>query len=327
VRAVQVGGSGRPEDLHVAEVPEPEPRPGEVVLQVEAAGVNRADLLQRRGRYPPPPGESTILGLEAAGTVRALGEGVAGWATGDRAMALLAGGGYAERVAVPAGQLMPIPAGWEAERAAAVPEAFVTAWLSLHDLTHLGPRERLLVHAAASGVGTAALQIGRALGAETIGTTRSPEKARLIEDLGARAVVIAADGQLVDAVRAAAGGRGVDVVLDLVGAALWPQTVRCLAEGARVSVVGLMGGSRIELDLAALMGLQATITGSTLRRRSRAQKVALVGGFWEWAGPLFAAGRLRPLVDRVLPWEHAGDAHRLLEDNATSGKLVLSVGK
>ena len=326
--AIVITRPGPPDSLALRELPDPVPGPGELLVRVRATAVNRADLLQRRGLYPAPPGSpAEIPGLEFAGEVLGGDPAETGLAPGDRVMGILGGGGYAERVAVPAGQCLPVPPALSFADAAAIPEAFLTAFDALVLQAGLAPGEVVLVSAAASGVGTAAAQVAREVGAVAIGTLRTASKRSRVEqlDLGFRALLDAGAPDLAAQVAAAAGGRGVDVVLDLVGAASWPLALDALAPRGRIVAVGTMSGTRVELDLGALMRRRATLIGTVLRSRPAAEKEALTRAFAERMLPALAAGRLRPVVDRVLPLAEAAAAHALLERNDTLGKVVLSV--
>ncbi|HWG94306.1 MAG TPA: NAD(P)H-quinone oxidoreductase [Mycobacteriales bacterium] len=325
MRAVSVPDPGGPEALVLAEVPDPEPGPGEVLVDVVATAVNRADVLQRRGHYPPPPGAPPYPGLECSGRVAALGEGVAGWAVGDEVCALLAGGGYAERVAVPSGQLLPVPAGLSLQEAAALPEVVCTVWSNVFQVAGLQPGEVLLVHGGTSGIGTMALQLASRHGARVVCTVGSPEKAARAEELGAERAVRYRDEDFVEVVRELTDGRGADVVLDSLGASYLDRNLRSLAVGGRLVVIGLMGGTRAELDLGRLLARRASVHGTTLRSRPAHEKAAVVEAVLAGVWPAVEAGEVRPVVDRVLPLEQVAEAHRVVEASEHVGKVVLAV--
>lgn len=324
MRAVTIREPGGPDVLSWAEVPDPTPGPGEVLVQVSAAGVNRADCLQRQGNYPPPRGASDILGLECAGTVRALGPEVTGWSVGDEVCALLAGGGYAEQVAVPAGHLLPRPDGVSLVEAAALPETVCTVWSNVFMLAGLQPGETLLVHGGGSGIGTTAIQLAKAVGAKVVVTAGSAEKLAACIALGADVAVNYKEADFVEGVREATSGRGADVILDIVGAAYLPRNVEALATEGRLVVIGLQGGRRGELDLGALMAKRAAVLATSLRARSSGEKATIVASVREHVWPLVADGTLRPVVDRVLPMAQAGKAHRAMEASEHTGKVLLT---
>jgi putative PIG3 family NAD(P)H quinone oxidoreductase len=326
VKAVLIDRPGDETVLRVGEAPAPPaPGPGELRIRVAATAVNRADLLQRQGLYPPPPGASPILGLECAGTVAELGEGVAGWRVGDRAMALLAGGGYAEEVVVHAGSAMAVPARLSLEEAAAVPEVFLTAYLNLFELGGLAAGGTALVHGGGSGVGTAAIQLCRAAAARVFVTAGSPDKCQRCRALGADLAVDYRSESFAEQVRQATGGRGVDVVLDSIGAAYLADNLGSLALGGRLVLIGLMGGAKAEIGLAALLARRLSVIGSTLRTRPIEEKAAIVAGFQARFGDDLATGRIRPVVDRVLPLAAVADAHRAMKASEHFGKIVLRV--
>jgi putative PIG3 family NAD(P)H quinone oxidoreductase len=326
VRAVTIPRPGGPEALVLAEVDDPTPLPGEVLVDVVASAVNRADVLQRRGFYDPPPGASPYPGLECSGRVAELGEGVAGWAVGDQVCALLAGGGYAERVAVPAGQLLPVPAGLSLLEAAALPEVVCTVWSNVFQLAALEPGEVLLVHGGTSGIGTTALQLAARHGARVFCTVGTPDKAARALELGAERAVLYRDEDFVQVVREATDGHGADVVLDNMGATYLDRNVRVLATGGRLVVIGLQGGARGELDLGRLLTLRASVHATSLRARPAAEKAAIVEAVLAGVWPAVEAGEVHPVVDRVLPLSEVAEAHRALEASEHVGKIVLEVG-
>ncbi len=315
---------GGPDVLGWAEVPDPVPGPGEVLLEVRAAGVNRADCLQRQGHYPPPPGASQILGLECSGTVRAMGPGVSGWQVGDEVCALLAGGGYAEQVVVPAGHLLPRPEGVSLVEAAALPEATATVWSNVFMLAGLQPGETLLVHGGGSGIGTTAIQLAKAAGAKVVVTAGSERKLAACAELGADVGINYREQDFVEQVHAATSGRGADVILDIVGAAYLGRNVAALATEGRLVVIGLQGGRRGELDLGALMAKRAAVLSTSLRARTDAAKTTIIASVREHVWPLVADATLRPIVDRVLPMTQAGEAHRVLDSSEHIGKVLLA---
>jgi putative PIG3 family NAD(P)H quinone oxidoreductase len=325
VRAITFSAPGDADVLRLTEVAEPIPAPGEVLIAVRATAVNRADLLQRRGLYPPPPGASDILGLEAVGEVAAIPDGTTtSLRVGDRVMCLASGGGYAEVLAVPADNTMPVPADMSWTDAAAIPEVFLTAYQGLIRLGGLTAGDTALVHSIASGVGMAAAQICRAVGADCIGTSRTATRADAAGRFGARALHVP-NAVFADAVRAATDGRGADVVLDLVGAKYLDENIRCLARHGRLVLTGFVGGRRAELDMGALLSAQGTILASSLRGRTTAEKAAIMRDFEAWGLPLFASGRLEPVIHAVMPLSDAAGAHALLERDEAVGKVVLEV--
>jgi putative PIG3 family NAD(P)H quinone oxidoreductase len=325
VRAVTVPAPGGPEALVLADVDDPQPQPGEVLVDVVATAVNRADVLQRKGFYDPPPGTSPYPGLECSGRVAALGEGVAGWAVGDEVCALLTGGGYAEQVSVPSGQLLPVPAGLSLLEAAALPEVVCTVWSNVFQLAALDPGEVFLVHGGTSGIGTMAVQLASRHGARVFCTVGTEEKAARAVELGAERAVLYRDEDFVDVVRSATDGAGADVVLDNMGAKYLARNVTVLATGGRLVVIGLQGGTKAELDLGRLLSKRASVHATALRARPVHEKAAIVEAVLAGVWPAIEAGEVRPVVDRVLPIDEVAEAHRVVEASEHVGKVVLEL--
>jgi putative PIG3 family NAD(P)H quinone oxidoreductase len=327
MRAIVATEPGGPEVLTVAELPDPKPAPGEVVVSVAAAGLNRADLLQRQGFYPPPPGDSDVLGMECSGTVAAVGEGVTGWSVGDEVCALLAGGGYAEQVAVPAGQVMRVPAGVSLVEAAALPEVACTVWSNLVMTARMEAGETLLVHGGAGGIGSFAIQLAKALGATVLTTAGTEDKLAFCRSLGAD---VAVDYRASDPDWVAVAGQrgGADVILDNMGAKYLARNVAALADGGRLVVIGLQGGTKAELDINALLRKRASVTGTTLRSRPTEGprgKAAICAEVVEQVWPLVEEGTIRPVVDTTFPLEQASAAHERMTSGEHTGKLLLTV--
>jgi putative PIG3 family NAD(P)H quinone oxidoreductase len=322
MHAITIDKPGGPEALVWAEVPDPVPGPGEVIVEVTAAAVNRADVMQRQGHYPPPPGSPPYPGLEASGVITAVGPGVEDRHVGERVAALLAGGGYAEQVAVPAGQLLPVPQGMSLQEAAALPEVACTVWSNVVDIARLRQGETLLVHGGGGGIGTFAIQLGKALGATVVVTARAAKHEQL-RALGADLVVDYTETDFVAATRDFTGGRGADVILDIIGAKYLERNVAALAPDGHVAIIGLQGGRKGELDLGALMTTRGTVSATTLRARSTADKARIVKGVRDQVWPLVDAGAIRPIIDRTLPMRDAPEAHRLMESSDHIGKILL----
>jgi putative PIG3 family NAD(P)H quinone oxidoreductase len=324
LRAVTITEPGGPDALQIAEVPDPVPADGEVLVEVAASGVNRADLLQRQGLYPPPPGSPPYPGLECAGVIRDVGPGVTGWHPGDEVCALLSGGGYAELVAVPAGQLLPLPTGITRIEAAALPEVVCTVHSNVCTLAGLREGETFLVHGGASGIGTMAIQLGRALGARVACTAGSPAKLARCRELGAELAINYRDQDFGAEIAEFTGGGGADVILDIMGAAYLQRNVAALAPGGRLVVIGMQGGIKAELDLNQLMRKRGTVHATSLRSRPASEKAAIVRAVRRQVWPLIDAGTVRPVVSELIPLAEAARAHRLMEQGNQVGKILLT---
>jgi putative PIG3 family NAD(P)H quinone oxidoreductase len=325
MQAITMSVPGGPEVFRLTTVPDPTPAAEQILVRVRATALNRADVMQRMGQYPPPPGESDILGLELAGEVEAIGAAVRDIAPGDRVFGLVGSGGYAEKAVIDARMAMPIPSGWSFVQAAAVPEVFFTAQETLFTLGGLQEGETVLIHAAASGVGTAGIQMARETGARIFVTAGSAEKIQRCIELGATTGCNYKEQDFAEWVKEVTNGQGVDVIEDFIGAAYWERNLRSLKTGGRLVLVGLMGGVKIEANLGLLMTKRLQIFGSVLRSRPLADKIVITRSFRSKWLPLLAAGRIKPVVDRVFPLAQVADAHRYMEENRNFGKIILSL--
>ncbi|HMF97600.1 MAG TPA: NAD(P)H-quinone oxidoreductase [Vicinamibacterales bacterium] len=323
--AIEITRPGDPEVLVPGERPRPTPAAGEVLIKVLAAGVNRPDVFQRRGRYPPPPGASDIPGLEVAGTVEQLGSDGRGFAVGDRVCALVAGGGYAEYCAAPAPQCLPVPRGLDPVAAAAIPETFFTVWTNLFERGRLQPQETVLVHGGSSGIGTTAIQLAHARGSRVFATAGSAGKCAACEMLGAERAINYREEDFVAIVRERTAGRGVDVVLDMVGGDYFARNIESLAVEGRLVEIATLQGVKAELNIQTIMQRRLTITGSTLRARPVAEKGAIARAVHEHVWPLLESGAVKPVVYATFPLRDAAEAHRVMESSSHIGKLVLVV--
>ncbi|NEC49615.1 NAD(P)H-quinone oxidoreductase [Actinospica acidiphila] len=321
--AITIPEPGGPEALVWGEVDDPVVGEGEVLVDVVATAVNRADILQRQGFYDPPPGTSPYPGLECSGRVAQVGPGVSGWAVGDEVCALLSGGGYAEKVVVPAGQLLPVPEGISVDRAAALPEVVCTVWSNVFMVAHLRPGETFLVHGGSSGIGTMAIQLAKAVGAKVAVTAGTKEKLERCAELGADILINYREQDFVAELREATDGKGADVILDNMGAKYLDRNVQALAVNGRLVVIGMQGGVKGELNIGALLAKRAAITATTLRARPVEEKSAIVAAVREHVWPLVSGGHVRPVIDREIPMPDAAEAHRVVEDSSHIGKVLL----
>ena len=327
MKVVEIAQFGPPEVLRLTDRPDPVPAAGEVLIDVEAAGVNRPDIIQRYGKYPPPPGASDIPGLEVAGRIAALGEGVSGFTVGDRVCALVAGGGYAERAAVPQEQVLPIPKGLTAVQAAGIPETFFTVWTNVFQRGKLQRGESILIHGGTSGIGTTAIQLAKAFGARVMTTAGSDGKCAAAKALGAgHAFNYRTDDWVAEAKRAT-NGRGVDVILDIVGADYIPRNLDLLAVEGRLLQIAFLKTARVEVDFSIMMRKRAWITGSTLRPRTPAEKGVIARELHEHVWPLLEQGVVAPIIHETFPLEQASEAHRLMESSAHIGKIILTIAR
>lgn len=325
MRAVTVTSPGGPEVLEVADVPTPEPAEGEVRIRVAAAGLNRADILQRQGHYDPPPGSPAGLGLEVSGTIDAVGSDVEDWSVGDEVCALLVGGGYAEQVCVPVGQVLPVPQGVGLVEAAALPEVVCTVWSNVFLTANLQPGETLLVHGGSSGIGTMAIQLARQVGARVAVTAGSAEKLEFCRDLGADILVNYREEDFVERLRAETGGAGAGVILDNMGAKYLQRNVDALGESGRLVIIGMQGGIKAELNIATLLRKRGAVIATALRSRSRAEKATIVAAVREHVWPMIEAGTVRPIIHSTSPLEQVADAHAEMESSTHIGKILLTL--
>lgn len=325
MRAIKAIRPGGPEVLQLEEVSRPEPKDYEVLIEVHAAGVNRPDCAQRQGTYPPPPGVSDILGLEVAGKVVSCGSGVQRWKVGDQVCALISGGGYAEFVAAPEGQCLPIPQGMDMLHAAALPETFFTVWTNVFESGRLQKSETLLVHGGSGGIGTTAIQMAHALGAKVFTTVGKQEAVNVCKELGADHVILYKEQDFVAAVKSATQERGVDVILDMVGGDYFVRNLEALAPQGRLVQIATIKGTHVELDLRKMMAKRLTLTGSTLRARAVEEKTRIAQALEKAIWPLLKGGQMKPIIYKTFKLENAREAHELMESSAHTGKIVLQV--